>query len=333
MAKTVNNINSNQINKDKRCWIRQIQVTLTSKKTKQKMVFDNTDSKRSYNMDIQGVKKVSPREDNGVLTISNLEYDIMMKIVLLEYYDIEIKAGYKSIGDLQTIVKGEVSFISQKIHSKHDVDTYITYASPFVARYSQKRMNFNINSGFNVYGAMNYICQMSGIGKRVNIDPTLKLKFLNEVYTNYDTTTTVLDDLNKQTSNFLLTADGSTDGSIFNIINPARARKILVDPNHIAIGKGNPTVTSDGLRITLFPTRNYCPGDILCIDNGLIDVSIQNASAVMNTFNTNFLDQSGQYMILQIDYHFQNRGPAFEFNIQARMMDYIRNLYSSGGNK
>lgn len=331
-VKEINNINANQIINDKTCWIRMIEVTLTSRITNQKLVFNNFDPKHQFNIDINGVKEVATNKDNGTLTITNLEYDTLMQIVLCEFYDIEIKVGYKSAGNLQTVVKAEVSFITQKIHSKHDVDTYITFASPMVAKFSQSRLNFSLNSGINIYGALNYICQLSGIGKNANIDQTLKLNFLKNVYQNYNTAATVFDDINKISGNYMISVDGSEDGSVINILNIANTKRIKVDPNHMNISKGNPTVSSDGLKISLLPTRNYCPGEVLVIDNGLLDVSIQNASSVTSTFNTNYLDQNGQYMIIRVDYHFQNRGPAFEYNIQARALDIIKKMQISGGN-
>ena len=34
---------------------------------------------------------------------------------------------------------------------------------------------------------------------------------------------------------------------------------VVIDPNSIIINGGNPTVSSDGLRIKLLPTYNICP--------------------------------------------------------------------------
>ena len=316
---TISNIDKNRM-----CWMRSIEVILTSRKIKKSMIF-GTDDKYQFTMDITGTKNLALNKDSGTFRIHNLEYDKIAQIVLDEYYIIEIKAGYKSLGNLPTIFKGEVSYISQKIHSKHDTETYITFASTVVARYSQKRMNFNLNSGINLYAALNYVCKISGVGKNVKIDPRLQKEFLTNVYTNYNTVTSVFDNLTATSGNYFLSSDYS-EGNVINCTTIDDKRKIKIDPNTINITRGNPTVTSAGLQITLLPTFNYMPGDIILVDNSLIDISVSNASAVPSTFNQNYLDTQGQYMIIEITYHFQNRGAAFEYNIRARALDIIRKI-------
>lgn len=333
-AGRINDINAGSIVNNKKCWIRYIKVVLTSRKVKRSMVFDNFTPKKMFNISIKGSKYVATNKDNGTVTITNLEYDTMMQIILDEYYDIEIYAGYKSLLNnddysLPRFFKGQVSFINQKIHSRHDQDTYIHFASELVARYSQSRMNFSFNSGFNIYGAMNYMCQLSGIGNRANISPKLKLAFLKRMYTNYSTNQTVFDNLAEIGGNYMINTDGSEDGSVINITDLSNKRKITIDPDTINLQKGNPTITSSGLKLSLLPTMNFRPGDIIKIDNGLIDSSITNSEQVKETFNTNFLDQNGEYMILQVDGAFQNRGKTFELNITARAMHIIQNMQLS----
>ena len=308
----------------KKCWMRQIEVILTSRKCNKAMKF-STDDKYQFNMDIMGTKNLALNKDKGTLTIYNLEYDKMMETILLEYFIIEIKIGYKSTGNLMTIFKGEVSYISQKIHSHHDVETYITFASTIVARYSQSRMNFNLNSGVNIYSALNYICKLSGIGNKARINPNLKKEILTKIYTNYNTASTVFDNLTSTSGEYYLSTDYS-EGNVINCTTINDKRKIKVDPNTINITRGNPTVTSAGLKITLLPTFNFMPGDILIIDNSILNVSIRDAESVTSTFNTNYLDQNGMYMIISIEFHFQNRGDAFELNITARALDIIKKI-------
>lgn len=326
--KTINNsIDASQINKNRKCWMRSIEVTLTSKISKRQMKF-STEDKYQFTMDITGSKNLALNKDKGTLSIYNLEYDKVVEIMLLQYYQIEIKAGYKSIGDLPTIFKGQISYISQKIHSKHDVETYITFANTLVARYSQSRINFNLNSGINLYSALSYCCKLSGMGKNVNISPQLQKQFLKNVYNQYGTFSTVFDNLTSTSGNYQISSDES-EGNVINCTTIADKRKIRIDPNTINITKGNPTVTSAGLKITLLPTFNFMPGDIIIIDNAMLNVSIRDAESVTTTFNTNYMDQNGQYMIISIDYHFQNRGSTFEFNITARALDIIKKIQTT----
>ena len=250
--KEINDINANIILNNKRCWIRYIKVVLTSNLVKKQMVFDNFTPKKMFNISITGSKYVASNKDIGTVIITNLEYDTMMQIILDEYYDIEIYAGYKSLLNnlddysLPCFFKGKVAFINQKIHSRHDQDTYIHFASALVAQYSQSRMNFSFNSGFNIYGAMNYMCQLSGIGKRANISPKLKLKFFDKVYHNYGTNQTVFDNLTEIGGDYMINTDGSEDGSVVNVTDLSNKKIYTIDPDTINITKGNPTITSSG---------------------------------------------------------------------------------------
>jgi hypothetical protein len=299
------------------------------------MIFDNFTPKKMFNISINGSKYVASNKDIGTVVITNLEYDTMMQIILDEYYDIEIYAGYKSLLNnlddysLPCFFKGKVAFINQKIHSRHDQDTYIHFASALVAQYSQSRMNFSFNSGFNIYGAMNYMCQLSGIGKRANISPKLKLKFFDKVYHNYGTNQTVFDNLAEIGGDYMINTDGSEDGSVVNVTDLSNKKVYTIDPDTINLTKGNPTITSSGLKLSLLPTVNFKPGDIIKIDNGLLDSAITSAESVKETFNTNFIDQNGEYMILQVDFSFQNRGTQFEVNLTGRAMQIVKNIQLS----
>lgn len=322
---TNNQIDSDQHNKNAFCWMRHIEFTLTSRKTKMTKRFSTDDPEHQYTMDIKGSKYAALTKDKGTISIWNLEYDQIVEIVTYEYYDIEIKAGYKSTGNIPTIFKGEVSYISQAIHSKHDVETYICYASTTVARFSQSRLNFNLNSGINLYAALNYICGINGMTGKVRISPELKRDFLTEVYNNYGTVAMVFDNITSISGNYTINTDES-EGNVISTFTLNDKRLIVIDPNTILISKGNPTVTSAGLQMTVFPTFNFMPGDIIQIDNSYVNTAVTSAESAYNTFNTNYLDQNGQYMIIDINYHFQNRGPTFEINLKGRAVDIIRNI-------
>lgn len=320
-------------NNTKDCWMRKIQVILTSKiieSGNNNLIFGN-EEKHNFNIEITGEKHLALLKDAGVVAIHNLEYDTIAKILLQEYFLIEIKIGYKSNGSLFTIFKGEVSYISQKTHSKHDTVTYITYASRLVASYSQKRMNFAFNSGINLWGVLNYIFQLNGNDK-IYMSDSLKKAVLKEAYSSNSTVTTAIDSLlySNAPGNIVMT-DESFTNNLISCTDLNNKRIIKVDANTINITKGNPTVTSDGLKVTLLPTMNFSPGDILEFQNELIDVHIADPNAVKSTFNPNFIDRSGHYIIMDIKYNLQNRGKSFEFEIKARSLDVFRSLISTGG--
>ena len=108
-----------------------------------------------------------------------------------EYYKVRIYAGYRR-GNIVKIFDGAVSYISNAIHSAHDWECYINFASDVVANYSQKRINFNLNSSINYWTALDQICRLSGITD-VNISEDFKDYVLNESYKGYKSFSTVLD--------------------------------------------------------------------------------------------------------------------------------------------
>lgn len=322
------NYNGNNYNNMYKSWIRNIKVILTSKINGQQKIFEN--GINEFYIDINGSKYLALNKDKGTLTISNLPYDFLIELITFEYYIIEIFIGYGKDKEPERYLKGEVSYISQKVHTNHDVYTYITYASTYVARFSQSRINFNLNSGINLYAAIKYISDISGMGDNVKISPSLKNYFTSQVITNYAQAGTLIDQIAAMSNEYFeLSTDESQDGFYIDCTKLSDKRRIIIDPNIILIGKGNPTISSAGLKITFLPMFNFKPGDIIKIPNSLIDASISDAEDVTSTFNPNFISPTGEYMIREIKYHFQNRGQTFELNITAIAINLLKNIAGS----
>jgi len=310
--------------KTKLCWMRQIEVRLYSNLTHKKIIFGGTD-KNQLTISVKGNKYLSALKDKGTCTISNLTYAQITELILGKYYQIEIWAGYRT-QQLQCYFKGEVSYISNKIRTRRDHECYIIFASKMVASYSQQRMNLNLNSGINLYAAFNYICLTNGISTS-HLPNSLKNEFLEEVTQNYGTPATLCDQLANNTSSFSIDTDASIDGGgVIDCTTFKDKRFIRLNPDTINFTKGNPTLDSDGLHITLLPTFCFKPGDIIIIDNAILDLSISNAESVTSTFKSNYLDSNGAYMIMELDYNFENRGTTFEINIRARSLNIISNV-------
>ena len=342
-----------------KCWMRLLQIELTSKINPHlKMVFGNTklQTKRKYEhgvpsptindsltIKVDGAKYPATNKDKGTLTICNLTYETIIKIKTMQYYMIKIYCGYQSMDEKPfPIFEGEIAYMSPKIYSNHDVEVYIIYTSALVARYSQNRMNFSLNSGVNLYAAMNYMLASQGVQKK-NIDSRLKNAFINEYKTLYGKASTILDSATlNNVGDYSISTDG-IDGNVIDITTLKGKRTILVNEKFLPIGSGNPTVTSEGLSMTLLPVRNFKVGDILKINNALINTSISSAESVPSTFNTNYLDASGgnlvnvdgsynkeasygYYMIVEMHYTLENRGNSFQYQIKGRALSIIKNL-------
>ena len=265
------------------------------------------------------MKFLALTKDAGTIEVSNVEYDTIALIQALKLYRVEIWAGYENNDSLMRIAKGEVSYITQKIHSRHDTSLYITYASELVAAWSQNRINFGIRSGVNIYNMIQYLFTSQGTD-RVNITPELKKVVASKSLLEIGKTPSIVESCisNAQTG-LLLNADSSFTDKVINISTLGEKRVIPINKNMINIGNGNPTVTSQGLNITLFPVINLVPGDILQIDSSMLDLSqgMTSPESVTKTFNTNYMDPNGLYMIRQIDYVLENRGDNFYFKCQA----------------
>lgn len=346
---------SNVINTSKNlsnfCWMRQIEVRLYSKLYKVKPLIFGSSKIKNYkysedgnnvleteyivdqlNITIKGVKKLTALEDNGVCEISNLTYATISQIILGQYYKIEIWAGYRTQQNLQCYFSGEIAFISNEIQMRRDHTCHIIFASALVAGYSQARINFNLNSGINLYAALRYICLQTGIDSS-HLNESLKSAFLTEVSANWGTPATLAETLAKNTSNFSVSADASIDGNIVDCSRIDDKRQIRINSETINFRKGNPRVNKDGLNISLLPTFQFKPGDIIIIDNSILNESETSLNAVQTNFSSNYIDTTfvntdtphlGAYMIRQIDYAFQNRGDTFELNIIARALSIIK---------
>lgn len=326
-----------------KCWMRILKIELISQVNGKVLVFGNNTKQttRNYmygvpaptcndnlNIQVSGAKYPSALKDKGTVTIYNLTYATISEIILGKFYKIKIYAGYQSWNEEPFLIfNGSVAYISQKVHSNHDTECYIIFTSDVVANYSQNRMNLTLNSGINLYAAINYMLYTQGISN-AHLDENLKNAFLNEIYNLYGTASTILDSATlSNTGDYTISVDG-TDGTVIDVTTVKGKRFIKIDTKYIPIGGSNPKVTSSGLAITLLPICNFKVGDVLCIDNKILDESINDAENVSSTFNTNYMDTNGYYMILQINYELANRGDSFHYNITARALDLIKNLTS-----
>lgn len=333
-------------------WMRRVQIILKAKKTnkngksntivfgdpfledKDATLLTGQSIKQSQKTDqhtirIIGSKYLATLKDCGVIEISNVEYDTLALIMLEEMYDVTIKVGYESTGTLETYFHGEISYISQKIHSHHDVTLYLTYASRAVAAYSQKRINFTGISSVNIYTLLEYLTAC--VGDTATLSRHLKEQVIDRAITESGTFTDLITECTAGLGEtYQFSTDDSISGTVISCTTFTDKRFInLVDMGGVvSIKNGNPTVTSSGLDITLLPFMNFVPGDIIQIDNGWIDLSsgMNDAEAVKNTFNTSYIDKDGQYMIYEIHYAFANRGAEFELHVKARALDYFKNL-------
>lgn len=307
-------------------WMRILEVRLTSRKHKKQISF-GMNEKQNLSIDIHGYKYMSTLKDEFVINIRNLTYAQIVELIHGEYYDVEIICGYKS-SSAMTIFKGGVLYVSNNVDSTKTSTTTILCASEMIARYGQKRLNLTMNSGVNMYSALNFICKRAGIANP-NISTQFKKKFTTEPMNVQDTAASWIEQLCAGNGTFISNSDSSV-GSAMTLFNAAKSNNRIITLKEDNIILNNyPTLTSDGLRLTVQPTFNFMCGDTIKIDNSIIQIPVRDKSEISKNYGY-FLDEDGMYMIYQMTIALQNRGHDFSIELLCKTRSLISKL--TGGN-
>ena len=303
--------------------MRYLSVRLTSSLLKKTILFES--GEHEFNIRITGMKYLSAIKDNFVIEISNLTYNEIVQIIDGKYEDVEIIAGYES-GNKNIIFSGGLLYVSNDIKNRQTNTVYLICASKAVAKFGSRKLNLTLNSGINMYSALTFICKRAGITD-ANIGTEFKVKLLKDGIICNGAIANVLEQIFSKADSLQINSD-SINGSTVNAwdINRKASRLIRIHEDSIMITNGYPTVNSDGLSMALLPTFNFMPGDVIQIDNNLIDISVSSMSEAMEASRAVYLDNNGQYMILEETYCLENRGSSFNLNIKARSFSTLSKL-------
>lgn len=305
-----------------KAWMRQLQVILTSNALRKRMIFGTNDNrgKDDLSISITGTKYMSSLKDAFTIKLVNLSYFEICELINGQYYDVEIKAGYKSAG-LHTIFKGGVLYISNVFGDRKSSECMIFCASNLIAKYGQSRMNLGLNSGINMYAGIKFIANAAGI-ENSNVDESFKLKIFRSCEEATGTLANWLD-IFCNSNNVCINTDASYSTD-FTIFNPLRkdARIIKLTSNTIILTSGYPTLTNEGLNICLMPTFNFMCGDTIVLDNSIIDIGITNASDYSKNYGY-YMDKEGKYLIYRIDYALENRSGDFSIKMLCKSKSLV----------
>ena len=309
-------------------WKRDLQVIFTSERLKRSVVFGNRPFV-NVNISIDGSKHLSVLKDEFTVRISNLTYREIIDLISGQYYDIEIIAGYHSLGGGKSVFKGGVLYISQEMGDAKTTTAIILCTNKLIAKYGQTRLNFTLNSGINMYAALKYVCDKAKIPNS-NISEALKDKVVNNALAANASVGSILQNL-ADMSDIVISSD-EQNGATLSMWNPAKLdrNKIVLSEKDIMISGGYPRISSDGVRLTILPTVQISPGDVIKIDNSLIDLSISSRQDIYKNASY-YLDSNGEYMVYDLQYSLQNRGPAFHISIVARSRDIVKTAIGEGG--
>lgn len=314
-----------------KAWMRILTITFTSTKFKKKITFGENykSDKPDLNISVVLNKYMSPLKDSCSIRISNLTYAEILQLIEGEFYDVEIKAGYRTSKE-EIIFKGGVLYISNSLGDKKTNTAIILCASNLVAKYGQQRLNLTLNSGINMYSAINFLCKVNKV-PNPNISTQLKKQYLQEIINVNSNLGNWLETILKTNNSFIMNSDSITDSNLLVYdANKSNARVIPLTSNNIILNGGHPQLNKDGLNLSILPTFSFMCGDVIKIDNSILDIAVTNSSDYSQFSKGNFIDPDGLYTIYEMEYILENRGSDFSVNLICKSRSLISNVI--GGN-
>ena len=309
-----------------KAWMRLLTVELTSTLTKQKITFG--DKQDDFSIKVNGTKYLSCLKDSCVVTISNLSYTQIVQLTYYKFTQIEVKAGYRTTGSV-SIFKGYILSISPKQQSKIENEVYLLCTSKMLGLYNDRLINLSLNSGINMYSALSFIGKYAGI-PHSNISESFKNKVITRCINTSGGAASIIEQLVNQGQTYVAQTDNTLD-SIITIWDVYRTDKRVMElrKDNIIINHGYPTLSSEGLTLYVLPTFNFMPGDVIKIDNAIIDISTSSIEEVKSTpSKAVYMDEFGEYMIYQVEYSFENRGETFELKLTCKKKDLLKGVVS-----
>ena len=307
-------------------WMRILKIKLSNDNGEVIEYIDDS-SGNGLNISVQGHKYLSAIKDDCTVTISNLTYSDVVRLISGKFYNITVTCGYRTSG-VNTIFDGGILYVSNKINTDRSNDVIFICASQFVARAGQKRINLSPKSGVNYYSLIQYLNDRN-LNINMNVSESLKEEKLETSMSENTTLTNWITLLLSEKLEYGVNVD-ATEGyslSIFNIINDER-KVHNISNSMINLSEGFPRLSTNGVSFSVMPTKNYHCGDIVKIDNSLINMAVTNKNDAYNYYG-NYLDQNGEYMIYEIDFDLENRGQAFNIEINAKSLNLLKQVTQS----
>lgn len=310
-----------------KAWLRKIEIFLTSTLYKKQMKLST--ERDELEVEVSGYKYLSSLKDTFVIKVYNLTYKEMVTINSGKFEGIEIKCGYETTGS-KTFFKGQLLYMSNSFGDRTTNIVYMICCSKLLGLYNS-RLNLSLNSGINMYAALKFICERAGI-KNSNVSEEFKTKTINEVTKANGTCASILDVLTSSSAGYYAQSDASYSSTVnLGDLRKRAARVIRITENNLILTNGYPKLTSDGLNLTVLPTFNFMPGDVIEIPNYLLDMSLTSKQEVISNPNIGlFVDNSegvyGQYVIVQLSYHLTNRNSSFTIQIDAKSRSLFQNI-------
>lgn len=320
-------------------WMRILYVTFSKWDSSETMVYGKTfDDSKKPQIEITGTKYLSTIKDNFTIKIYNMSYDEILKIQLEKKFHVCIYAGY--IGDQsydnfvgeKIFDGGLINITSNKSNFKDQITSFVC-ASRTIAQQQEYRLNVTLCSGMNMYSAINYICDISGI-KRVSISDEYKYRFLKEIQSSSNSVTSYVDYLSQTNNDQLVISDSSTGSELSFSTSNSSQEYTTLSPSTGMVINGQPEITSSGVTWESLPIRNYTCGSLIKIDPSYLNVSSgqdSKDSVINGAPNTYYISSSGLYYISQLDYTLSNTSGSFQIKITAKAKDLYDTVTGNSG--
>lgn len=304
-------------------WKRVLNVKFTSSKLGKQIVY-TSELGSGLDISISGTKYISVLKDKCLIQISNLTYKDIATITSGEYTDVEVEAGYSTTGKF-TIFKGSVLFVSNSLNSDRTITVNFICVSEFVGKTASKRINKLFNSGLNFYTIFKELSAYQGITS-VDISESLKENSLQNATSVSGSISDWLDEILTNNINLIASTD-SASGKILTLFDITKDERPVINIGNslINLSNGYPRCTSNGLVLNVIPTRNFSCGDIIKIDNSIVDTSVTNESEAL-TLPARYLDVDGEYVVYEVNYTLNNRSDEYTIELSAKSYNLMKQI-------
>lgn len=289
----------------------------------------------SLAIEVTGTKTLASVGDTASIVIYNLPMLDSLKLVQQGYTkNVRIYCGYYNTNKIK-IFDGGVTYTEEGKNDKNTSILKIECANRLISDKFQTKISLPLNSGLNMYRAIEEVEAAFGISGQIEIDDCLNEDSLKGDLSRYDTLRGWLEAVIESSSldrNYALsTSSKSALSKIMGYKKIGSGDTYVINTRDVNL-QGFPTVSYEGLKIVLSPIYDMSPGDIISIDN-----TIQATISTLNSANTGYLgnavyfDKDGLYNIRQMTYNLSNRSD--EFNVEVLAMSKTNFMASMLGEK
>lgn len=276
----------------------------------------------SLSIVVKGTKTLASVGDSASITIYNLPMMTLLKLMQGGYLNnVDIYCGYYNTAKIK-IFSGGVSYLEEGKSDKNTSILTIECANKLISNKLQARNTLSLQSGINMYQAIEEVTQAFGVAGQIEIDECLKEDELKGALSKYSTLRewieAVISSSSKGRNYAISTSTGI--GKVIGYRKMGSGDTYVINTRDVNL-QNFPTISYDGLKIVVAPIYAMTPGDIISISN----VTTQTISVLGQGTDymgaARYIDKDGLYNIREMNYTLTNRSDDFNMEVLA----YSRN--------